>query len=197
MQIEIEKKYNLTETDHNIIKEKCEFIEEVVLKDYYLDKDLVLAKNQTYLRLRNWIYELKIISYNPDTKLVSSEEYDDEEEIEKILSKYWITTDDVTGIMFIETTRNKYKYIFNWQDLNIDVEKYQYWTRYEIEIVYLEEWENLDRQKKEIELNWLIENFRKEIGLSAESDINSIKSITCAMHQNIELYEIMTENIIK
>jgi len=53
MQIEVEKKYNLTETDHNIIKEKCEFIEEVVLKDYYLDKDLVLAKNQTYLRLRN------------------------------------------------------------------------------------------------------------------------------------------------
>ena len=197
MQIEIEKKYNLTESDHSIIIDKCEFIQEVVLKDYYLDKDLILAKNQTYLRLRNWIYELKIINFNPETQLVTSEEYNNEDEIEKILSKYWISTDDVTGIMFIETTRNSYKYDFKWYSLQIELEKYQYWTRYEIEIVYQEEWKNIDRQKKEIELNWIIEDFRCELGLSAESDINSSKTITCAMHQNIDLYEIMTKNIIK
>ncbi len=197
MQIEIEKKYNLTESDHSIIKEKCEFVEEVVLKDYYLDKDLLLAKKSHYLRLRNGLYELKIIQYNPETQLVSSEEYSNEKEIETLLSKFWISTDDVTWIMFIETSRNSYKYNYKGQDIQIEIERYQYWTRYEIEIVYQEEWENLDRQKKEIELNWIIEDFRQEIGLSSESDISSSKTITVAMHQNIELYEIMTKNIIK
>jgi hypothetical protein len=53
VQIELEKKYNLSEKDYRIIKDKCEFIKEVNLKDYYLDKDLILVKNNYYLRLRN------------------------------------------------------------------------------------------------------------------------------------------------
>ena len=81
MQIEIEKKYNLTDNDYNIIKNKTSFLEEINLKDYYLDKELILAKNSHYLRLRNWIYELKICNYNHLTKIDISEEYDNEEEI--------------------------------------------------------------------------------------------------------------------
>jgi uncharacterized protein YjbK len=53
MQLEIEKKYNLTEQDYEIIKEKTKFLEEVEIKDYYLDNDLILAKHNYYLRLRN------------------------------------------------------------------------------------------------------------------------------------------------
>ncbi|MCD5380678.1 CYTH domain-containing protein [Candidatus Gracilibacteria bacterium] len=197
MQIEIEKKYTLTDLDHSIIKDKCEFKEEVILKDYYLDKDLILKKNNIVVRLRNGLYELKITHFNAQTQVVSSEEYDNEEEIEKILSKYSLETDDLTGILFIDTRRESYKYNYKGQDIHIDVEEFQYGTRYEIEIVYQEEGENVDRVGKEEELNKLIENFRTDIGLTAESDINTAKSIVCAMHQNIELYEIMTQNIIK
>ncbi len=197
MQIEIEKKYNLTEADHNIIKEKCEFIKEVELKDYYLDKDFILAKNNIFLRLRNGCYELKVKNYDAETQIASSEEYENEDDIEKKLEEYSLSTDMVSWIMFIDTRREKYTYNFKWQEIAIDVWEYQYWTHYELEIVYQEEWENINRKEKESELNKLIEEFRKEIWLTAISDINSVKWITCAMHQNIELYEIMTQNIIK
>lgn len=192
MQIEIEKKYNLTDSDYKIIKEKTKFIKEVNLKDYYLDKDFILAKNNYYLRLRNWVYELKIIKFNTETKLVSSEEYDNEYEINEKISKFWITTDDVIWIMFVDTFREKYEYNFKWQKIIIDIDKYQYWSRYEIEIVYeAKQWDN--KQEIEEKLNNLIEDFRKEIWLTAQNDISSSKTITCAMHQNIELYEIMTK----
>jgi inorganic triphosphatase YgiF len=53
MKIELEKKYNLSKEDYKIIRDNCEFIKEVSLKDYYLDKDFILSKNKYYLRLRN------------------------------------------------------------------------------------------------------------------------------------------------
>ncbi len=197
MQIEIEKKYNLSKSDYTIIKDKCNFIKEVELKDYYLDKDFILTKKNYYLRLRNGTYELKIIDYNTITKGTISEEYNDEDEINSLIKKFNISTDDVTGIMFIDTKREKYSYDYKWYKISIDVEEYQYGTRYEVEIIYQEEWKNVDRQKKEIELSQIINDFREEIWLTAESNIDSSKTITVAMHQNIDLYEIMTKNIIK
>jgi hypothetical protein len=192
MQIEIEKKYNLTEDDYSIIKNKTIFLREVNLKDYYLDKEFILAKNNHYLRLRNWIYELKISDYNDKTKIDICEEYDNEEEINKKIKQFWITTDDVIWIMFVDTFREKYEYTFKWQKINIDIDKYQYWTRYEIEIVYGSIiWE--ERQKIEENIWNLIDDFREEIWLTAENDISSAKTITCAMHQNIDLFEIMTK----
>ena len=54
MQIEVEKKYNLTESDHNIIKDKCEFVEEVVLKDYSYEvnrmRETIKDAKQEYLQ---------------------------------------------------------------------------------------------------------------------------------------------------
>jgi hypothetical protein len=192
MQIEIEKKYNLTEDDYSIIKNKTIFLREVNLKDYYLDREFILAKNNHYLRLRNWIYELKISDYNDKTKIDICEEYDNEEEINKKIKQFWITTDDVIWIMFVDTFREKYEYTFKWQKINIDIDKYQYWTRYEIEIVYGSIiWE--ERQKIEENIWNLIDDFREEIWLTAENDISSAKTITCAMHQNIDLFEIMTK----
>lgn len=192
MQLELEKKYNLTDKDYYTIQEKCEFIKEINIKDYYLDKNLILAKNKYFLRLRNWIYELKISNYNPENWLNSNEEYNDEDKINELISKFWITTDDVVWIMFVDTFRKKYEYIFNWEKIIIDIDKYQYWDRYEIEINYnLQNWE--DKSKVEEKLNNLIEDFRKKLGLTWESDESSCKTITCAMHQNIDLYEIMTK----
>lgn len=194
MQIELEKKYNLSKEDYKIIRENCEFIKEVNLKDYYLDKDMILTKNDYYLRLRNWIYELKISKFNEQTKMVSSEEYENEDEINKCLEKFNITIDDVTGIIFVDTTREKYKYNYKWYVINIDVEEYQYWTRYELEIIYNEEDKNINRLEIEKKLNNIIDDFIKELRLSWESNIDSSKIITCAMYQNIEMYELLTKN---
>lgn len=194
MQIELEKKYNLTDNDYKIIKENCEFIKEVNLKDYYLDKDLVLVKNDYYLRLRNWKYELKICSMNPKTKMVSSEEYEDENQINKELEKFNMTIDDARWVLFIDTKREKYKYNYKWYNLNIDVEQYQYWTRYEIEIVYNQEDESRERKTIEQKLNKIIDDFTKELWLSAINDENSSKVTICAMHQNIDYYEIISKN---
>lgn len=195
MQIELEKKYNLSGQDYKIIREEFDFIKEVNLKDYYLDKDLKLLKNNHYLRLRNWKYELKITTFNKETKMVSSEEYDNEDEISKILEKFNLSIDDCTWVIFIDTKREKYKHIYKWYTINIDVEEYQYSTRYELEIVY-NEGTNENRKEKEKELNNVLDNFRKEFWLTAISDENSSKFITCAMYQNIELYEILTDNTI-
>jgi hypothetical protein len=96
MQIELEKKFNLSKEDYKKIRENCDFLEEVNLKDYYLDKDMILTKNNYYLRLRNGIYELKISKFNTNTKMVSSEEYDNEEEINKKLEHFKINIDDCT-----------------------------------------------------------------------------------------------------
>ncbi|MDQ7009090.1 MAG: CYTH domain-containing protein [Candidatus Gracilibacteria bacterium] len=192
MQLEIEKKHNLTKEDYEIIKEKTKFIEEVEIKDYYLDKDLVLAKHNYFLRLRNGIYELKISHFDTETGGNYNEEYDNEDEINGKIKKFGISTDNVTGIMFVDTLREKYEYKFSGQKISIDVDKYQYGERYEIEIVVEidENQDKLEAGKKGAEL---IENFIKEIGLTAESNEDSCKTITCAMHQNIDLYEIMTK----
>ena len=191
MQIEIEKKYNLTPEDYEIIKEKTKFKEEVNLKDYYLDKDLILVKNKYYLRLRNWIYELKICKYNPELWLESCEEYDNEDEINEKIKQFNITTDNVIWICFIDTYREKYEYIFKWQKISIDIDKYQYWKRYEIEIVYNSKSSD-NREEIEKELSILIEDFRKEIWLTANNDVWALKIVNCAMHQNIDFFEIIS-----
>lgn len=197
MKIELEKKYYLTKNDYKKIRENCEFIKEVNLKDYYLDKDFILSKKEYYLRIRNWEYELKICSANPETKLVTWEEYIWEDNINKVIEKYDLTIDDLSWIIFVDTKREKYKYNFKWQEIIIDVEEYQYWNRYEIEIVYSEDNISDSREIIETRLNNLIESFRKEIWLTSDSMTRwESKLTTVAMHQNIELYEIYMWNEI-
>ena len=190
MQIEVEKKFNLTSEDYQIIKEKTKFIDKINLKDYYLDKNLILAKNWYFLRLRNWVYELKINNFDSETKSNYNEEYNIEEEINEKISKFKITTDDVVGIMFVDTIREKYEYNFEGQKINIDVDKYQYWERYEIEII-TEINEDKDKLEFSKNISKTIEKFREEFWLTAWWNEESCKTITCAMHQNIDLYEIM------
>ena len=193
MQIEIEKKYNLTEQDYKVIKEKTNFVKEINIKDYYLDKDLILAKNWYYLRLRNWVYELKISNHNPEADFDSCEEYDNEDEINKKISKFWITTDDVIWICFIDTFREKYEYSYKWQKITIDIDKYQYLKRYEVEVLYQSDEGNTNREEIEKNISNLIDDFRKEIWLTWESNSESYKIVNCAMHQNIDLFEIISQ----
>jgi len=192
VQIEIEKKYNLTEQDYKIIKEKTSFIEEVNIKDYYLDNNLVLAKNWYFLRLRDWKYELKISKADKNLGYDSCEEYDNEDDINEKLSKFWITTDDVIWICFIDTFREKYEYNYEWQKITIDIDRYQYWKRYEIEVLYQSNETDIQREQTEEKISKLIDNFRKEIWLTWESNSESYKIVNCAMHQNINLFEIIS-----
>lgn len=195
---EFEKKYALTPHDTAIIDDICQFDEEVILKDYYLDKDFILAKNNYYLRLRNSVYELKKVDFEPKTQMVSSDEFTTDDSIEAEIEQFGITTDDVSGIMFIETIRKKYHYEYKWYAINIDVETYQYGDRYEIEMVVDSEQNNSkeDFENDNTDYSQIIDDFRKHIGLTSESDISHSKTINCAMHQNIELYEIMTKSKI-
>lgn len=191
MKLEIEKKCNLSEQDYKIIKEKTKFIEEVEIKDYYLDKDLILAKHNYFLRLRNWVYELKISNFDPKNNWNYNEEYDDENEINEKISKFDLKTDDLIWIMFVDTLREKYEYDFNWQKIYIDIDKYQYWKRYEIEII-IEIDENEDKIEAWKKWTKIIDDFTKELWLIAKNWEENCKTINCAMHQNIDLYKIMT-----
>lgn len=184
MTIEIEKKYELSQNDYALIKDKCKFIKQEEIKDYYLDtSDFKLLKDNNYLRMRNGLYEFKDTTYHSDTKLCTSQEIQDEEEIEKILQeRYNISIDDTIWAIFIHTIREKYSYIFQWIDVYIDIDRYQYGERYEIEI--------LIPDNNIIDGNAIIDSVRKEIGLTA-GDTNSGKIVNVAMHQNIWFYEVL------
>lgn len=181
MKIEIEKKYELTNEDCEIIKTKTNFIEEVEIKDYYLDMpDYILFKNFRYLRLRNGQYELKITSKYD--WIYKSDEYNDENEINKILSKFDISIDDPTGVMLVHTMREKYSYDFEGYNFILDIDRYQYGERYEIELLLDEYDEN----------GWeMIEKLKNHLWLKAPTWALADKIITCAMYQNINIYEIM------
>ncbi len=183
MQKEIEKKYELTNHDYEIIKDKCSFIKDEELKDYYLDTaDFILGKNDYFLRLRNGKYELKILKVVWDVH--ESEEYEDEDIINEKLSKFKINIDDTSGVIFVHTQREKYEYDFNGLKFSIDIDRYQYDARYEIELII-----DLDQ---EINGEEKIESMRKMIWLDSLWGRNSMKVETCAMHQNIGYYEVIS-----
>lgn len=183
MQKEIEKKYELTSHDYQIIKDKCEFISEEELKDYYLDTpDFILWKHDYYLRLRNGKYELKILKVNGEVH--ESEEYTDEDIINQKLKEFDITLDQPEWVCFVHTKREKFIYDFNGLKFSIDIDRYQYDARYEIELVINLD-ENINGEEK-------IESLRTILGLNAEGGRKSLKVETCAMYQNIGYYEVIS-----
>ena len=184
MQREIEKKYELTNYDYDIIKNKCKFIEDKELKDYYLDTaDFILWKHNFYLRLRNGKYELKITTF--EWEVHNSEEFNDEDIINEKLSQFNLTIDDCTGVCFVHTQREKYEYYFNWITFNLDIDRYQHGARYEVELIILDD-SKIDWEEK-------IESFRKMIWLEADGGRNVQKIEICAMHQNIGYYEVISD----
>jgi len=184
MQREIEKTYELTKLDYDTIKYKCEFIKDLDLKDYYLDtSDFILAKHDHFLRLRNGKYELKIFTFLWSVK--EALEYEDEDEINEKLSEFNLTIDDCTWVCFVDTKREKYEYNFNGIKFTVDVDRYQYDARYEVEVILT----------NDSEFDWeeRIESFRKMLWLIADGWRSASKVETCAMHQNIAFYEVISD----
>ena len=181
----MEKKYWFNQEDYEIITSNCELESKTEIKDYYLDlPDYRLFKNDHYLRMRNWIYELKISKLVKENWLVVSSEITDEDEIEKILKeKFNMSVDDTTWVLYIETNREKYTYELDWETITVDVDFYQYDKRYEIEIT--------SEIKTEEEVNQLIEDFRKKLWLRSTYDNWAWKVFICSQHQNIEIFEIL------
>ena len=66
--IEIEKKYELTDTDYLWIKNQCEFISRKIVIDKFFDtSDFQLFAQKIKLRERNWELQLKMkVSSNTD-----------------------------------------------------------------------------------------------------------------------------------
>ena len=125
MKIEIEKKYDLNNHDYDIIKGKCEFVDQKEIKDYYLDDSkFTLFKSSYKLRLRNWQYELKVKAPKLSDWSSRSIELNDEKEIEKELSKYNLSTDEVTWVLEIITQREKYKINYKDYEFIIDIDRY-------------------------------------------------------------------------
>lgn len=186
---EMEKKYSYNQDDYEKIVKNCKFEWIKNIKDFYLDMpDYRLFKNKFYLRMRNGIYELKIATINEKTNLVTSKEIIWDDEIDEVLKKeFSITIDDTTWVLFIDTSREKYSFSLWWETIIIDFDSFQYWKRYEIEIV--------SENKSSEEVNELIEDFRELLWLESFYDgEQSAKATVCARNQNMEVYEILKNN---
>lgn len=186
MKIEIEKKYELISHDYEIIKDKCRFVEEKELIDYYLDDtNFTLMRNNYHLRMRNGRYELKIYSYDNVNNIERACEYDDEDEINKELGKFKLDIDDTSWVVKVITQREKYTYEYKNHNFTFDIDRYQYGSRYEVELLLDDDtWINAQE---------LIEWARSELWLNAWKNIDEGKVWTCAMHENFNLYEVLLE----
>ncbi|MDD3144552.1 MAG: CYTH domain-containing protein [Candidatus Gracilibacteria bacterium] len=186
MYIEMEKKYSYNQDDYEKIVKNCKFEGIKDIKDYYLDMpDYRLFKNKFYLRMRNGIYELKITTINDETNLITSKEIIGDDEIDDILkNEFDISIDETSGVLFIDTSREKYSYVLGGETIIIDFDSFQYGKRYEIEVV--------SESKTSTEVDVLIEEFRKILGLESFYDgEQSAKATVCARNQNLEIYEIL------
>jgi len=187
--IEIEKKYDVTDSDLNKIREKCELISSKTILDKYFDTDnFLLFSNDIKLRKRNDVFELKIKISNKDSKYIKSLEITNIEEIKDKLVILGTSFQDLEQVLEISTKVDKFKFNFDWYDFIIDVQKYKYGYRYEIE---LELEEDLDW---ELDPEQLINSFRKYLWLnSPEQLINWSKILICAENENVELSNVIKE----
>jgi len=190
MNIEIEKRFELTAHDYEIIKNKCDFIYKWLIVDNFLDsKKFSITKSKQKLRIRNWNPELKVWVFNDDNEKIKSLEYEDLEDIKKELKKLNLIFEDLDEILTIETKREKYNINYKWIDYIIDVDRYKYWERYEIEISTNDE--NLDNWHK------LINNFRNYLWLTWIEKKWSWKFWNCAKNENSDLYEVVKKYLNK
>lgn len=173
--IEIERKFNLSDVDYNIIKSKLDFVKKEIINDVYMDSfDFKLILNWAKFRLRNNKKELKIKVGN-----ISSEEYYEDHAINK-LKELWYDLKELIEIFKVDTNREKYKWEYMWNSYILDIDKHKYWKRYEIEVIC----------KNEIVWNKLIEDIVKDLWLEwNESNEMENKWTLHIKHQNIELYE--------
>ena len=183
MFIEIEKKFELTDAEHEIIKSKLELDSKENIEDIYLDlPDFYLIFNKMKFRIRNGKKELKIKIWN-----LSSEEYYEKEAIKKIEALKIQYENIKTAVCTIETYIEKYKWKFNWKDYIIDIDKHSWWKRYEIEV---------ESESEELGSK-LIDEITDSLWLKAiESQTIDTKLMSNVKIQNPKLYEVLIENNI-
>lgn len=184
MIIEIEKKYELTDNDYKIIKSKCNFISEKIVIDEYLDtKDYDIFKTWNKVRIRNNKPELKIRQSSKNDKYSKYIEIDDLEKIKIELKKMWLKYWNLEKVLKVETKREKYEIKYNWYNIYIDIDRFKYWERYEIEITLNDDsW---------IDASKIIDDLRIYLWLIWEQNMWIWKIWICAQNENKELYEII------
>lgn len=183
--IEIEKKYELTDTDYLWIKNQCEFISRKIVIDKFFDtSDFQLFAQKIKLRERNWELQLKMkVSSNTDG-FSKSIEITELSEVKSKLLDLQINYSDTEQVLEIITDVEKFQTEYQWYDITIDVQKYKYNNRYEIE---LELEEDLEINPEE-----LINNFRSKLWLTSIEQLSTqTKVITCAKNENSALYEVI------
>ncbi len=180
MFIEIERKFKLVDTDHDIIKTNLELVSRSTVEDIYLDlPDFSLILNKIKFRIRNWKRELKIRVWK-----ISSEEYYEKDAIEKLASleiPYENITEKVCTII---TKREKYTWVYDWHDYLVDLDQHWGWNRYEIEV------------QCQTEQEWfiLIENITESLWLTAvEITTKNEKVMSNVKYQNPSLYKRLLE----
>jgi uncharacterized protein YjbK len=104
MFIEIERKFELTHSEHEKIKSQLKLESQEHIEDIFMDlPDFYLTLNKMKYRIRNGKKELKI-----DIANISSEEYPEKEAIQK-LNSLNIKYEDITQQIYtVNTEREKY-----------------------------------------------------------------------------------------
>ena len=183
--IEIEKKYKLTESDYLWIKNQCEFISRKTVVDKFFDtSDFKLFWQKIKLRERNWELQLKMkVSSNTDA-FSKSIEITELEEVKSKLIDLQINYSDTKQVLEVITDVEKFQHSFRAYDFTIDIQKYKYDHRYEVE---LELKEDLDINPEK-----LINDFRYYLWLTSDEQITNGSKVTiCAKNENPALYEVI------
>ena len=185
--IEIEKKYELTDHDYQIIKNNCSFVvKKNVYDNFYDTNDFSLFQKKIKLRERNGEMQLKMKISDPIENYSKSLELLEKEEINNKLHEMWIEYENTKKVLEIYTEVEKYTYEYKWFVFILDIQKYKYNNRYEIELEFDED--------NEIDAENIINDFRCFLGLTAQEQISTeTKVITCAKHENPELYEVILQ----
>jgi uncharacterized protein YjbK len=183
--IEIERKFDLSDWDYSKIKEKCNFISNKLIIDKFFDtSDFQLFAQKIKFRERNWELQLKMKISNNTDKFSKSIEITELWEVKSKLLELKIVYEDTLKVLEISTQVEKFNYSYKWYNFTIDVQKYKYNNRYEIE---LELDEDIQENPEE-----LINGFRSELWLfSIEQLSTQTKVITCAKNENPALYEVI------
>ena len=116
MQIEIERKFELTENDYKAIVKSLIFKTIETINDIYMDTcDHKLSLNRIKFRIRNGKDELKIKSWE-----ISSQEHSETSILSK-LKDLWINYEDLEEIYRVNTKRETYTWIYKWNKYQIDI----------------------------------------------------------------------------
>jgi uncharacterized protein YjbK len=129
MFIEIEKKFELTDSEYEIIKSKLKLKWRKTIIDEYMDTvDFQLTKSWKKFRIRNGKKELKIQIWQ-----ISCEEYEWNEAMQKLRNN-WYEYDELKKIFNVTTHRETYTWKHNKISYIVDIDRHEHGTRYEVEV---------------------------------------------------------------